>query len=329
MQGLTSPLWPVRYKPFPDELLSSWLVRLARGHGLRVQTFCNLIFGNQLQVWNRDIDRLGPDWLVDVLSERTGTPIETARVTTLRSFEGRVYPVFRTSGTLQWITTLQIFHRTRQGFGMQYCPQCLFEDQVPYFRKAWRVAFVTTCSRHQCMLRDRCRACGAGVAFHRGDMGSLQGQHRESIADCFACGTSLASDLVDPVVMDWLSGISASVMSGTQSVTDLDNLNVMRQLALLFLSRYSTVNLHDHVCSELALPRTELADGKLGFESRLLAERHHLIQLIGWMMMDLESRLRSAWRAKAVRYNHMLKDFDRAPQFYLEIVEGCANWRDI
>lgn len=333
MRGLTSPLWPIRYKPLPDELLSSWLVRLARGHGLRVQTFCNLIFGNQLQVWNRDIDRLGPDWIVDVLSERTGTPIEVARATTLRSYEGRLYPVFRSSGALQWITTLQMFHRTRQGFGMQYCPQCLLEDQIPYFRKEWRVAFVTTCSRHKCMLRDRCMACGAGVAFHRGDMGNLQGQHRESIADCFACGEGLASGLVDPIepyvpeVLNWLSGVSTSVMSSDPSASDFDNLNVMRQLALLFLSRYSTVRLHDHVCGELGLQPVLLAYEKLGFESRLLAERHHVIQLIGWLMMDLESRMRSAWRAKAVRYNHMLKDFDRAPDFYCKIVGGFANWR--
>lgn len=335
MRGLTSPLWPIRYKPLPDELLSSWLVRLARGHGLRVQTFCNLIFGNQLQVWNRDIDRLGPNWIVDVLAERTGTPIEVARATTLRSYEGRLYPVFLSSGVLQWITTLQLFHRTRQGFGMQYCPQCLFEDLVPYFRKEWRVAFITTCSRHQCMMRDRCVACGAGVAFHRGDMGSLQGHHRESIADCFACGTSLASDLVDPaesnepIVMDWLTGISKTVLSVGKSTEGLDTLNVMRQMALLLLSRYPSVKLHAHVCSELALPPIELAPGHISFESRTLAERHHVIQLVGWLMMDLESRLQGAWRAKAVRYNQMLKGFDRAPQFYLEIVEGFANWRDI
>ena len=172
------------------------------------------------------------------------------------------------------------------------------------------------------------------MAFHRGDMGSLQGHHRESIADCFACGESLASGLVDsiepyvPEVMNWLSGVAASVMSSIPSATNSDILKVMRQLALLFLSRYSTVKLHDHVCGQLGLQPVALTYGKHGFESRLLAERHHVIQLIGWLMMDLESRLRSAWRAKAVRYNHMLKDFDGAPQFYLEIVEGFANWRE-
>lgn len=84
-RGVRVALWPIRYKPLPDELLSSWLVRLAHGHGLKVQTFCNLMFGNRRQVWNRDIDRLAPDWLVEALALHTGTPMELARRTTRSS----------------------------------------------------------------------------------------------------------------------------------------------------------------------------------------------------------------------------------------------------
>lgn len=113
MRGFTSALWPIRYKPLPDELLSCWLVRLAHGHGLKVQTFCNLIFGNQRQVWNRDIDRLAPTWLVDELILRTGISPELAWGTTLRAYEGVLYPKFRLAGTLQWILTLKLYHRTR------------------------------------------------------------------------------------------------------------------------------------------------------------------------------------------------------------------------
>lgn len=333
MRGLTQPLWPIRYKPHPDELLSSWLVRLARGHGLRVQTFCNLIFGNKLQVWNRDIDRLGPDWLVDALSERTGTPIDVARGTTLRSYEGWLFPSFKPSGALQWMTTLQMYHRTRQGFGMQYCPKCLHEDTDPYFRKAWRVAFITTCPKHNCMLRDRCTACGAGIAFHRCDMKGQDGEYREAISDCYACGASLASDFGEaiegyhPEVIAWLAILSLSVSAGTHNRGEAGAINVMRQMAILLTSRFSIVRLHAHVCEVLMAPEMDLIRGKVPIESRTLAERHHLIQLIAWLMMDLEPRLRSAWRAKAVRYNHMLKDFENAPKFYLKIVEGFQNWR--
>lgn len=333
MRGLTEPLWPIRYKPHPDELLSSWLVRLSRGHGLRVQTFCNLIFGNRLQVWNRDIDRLGPDWIVNVLSDRTGTPIEDARATTLRSYECWLYPAFRASGHLQWITTLQMFHRTRQGFGMQYCPMCLYEDEDPYFRKAWRVAFITTCPKHQCMLRDRCPECGAGVAFHRGDMGHPDDQHRESISDCYACGTSLggrtggAIERYDGAVLDWMLALSQSVVSGDRNFGAPGEINVMRQMAVLLTAQSSTVKLHKHVCDMLAVSEMSLISGRVAVEARTLAERHHLVQLIGWLIQDLEPRLRQAWRAKAVRYNHMIKDFEWAPQYYLDLADKFSDWR--
>jgi hypothetical protein len=35
-------------------------------------------------------------------------------------------------------------------------------------------------------------------------------------------------------------------------------------------------------------------------------------------MVDLQPRLRMAWRAKAVRYNHLSKDFEDAPEWYLK-----------
>jgi len=161
MNGLTSPLWPIRYRPLPDELLSSWLVRLAHGHGLKVQTLCNLIFGDQRQVWNRDIDRLAPMWLITELCRQTDTPFDVAWATTLRTYEGWLYPKYRSSGMLHWILMLNMYHRKRQGYGMQFCPHCLASDPVPYLRKSWRVAFNTVCAQHGNLLADRCPACGA------------------------------------------------------------------------------------------------------------------------------------------------------------------------
>ena len=148
MQGLTTSLWPIHYKPLPDELLSCWLVRLAHGHGMKVQTFCNILFGNRLQVWNRDIDRLAPPWLVDELSRRTGTPLSASYATTLRAYEGQLFTKSKDSGALAWIQTLKMYHRKREGFGLQFCGACLADRPMPYFRKAWRVAFNTICTKH-------------------------------------------------------------------------------------------------------------------------------------------------------------------------------------
>lgn len=337
MRGFTSPLWPIRYKPLPDELLSSWLVRLAHGHGLKVQTFCNLIFGNRLQVWNRDIDRLGPDWLVNELSARTGTPPEIAYGTTLRAYEGLLYPQFKLSGVLQWVLTLKMYHRKHEGFGLQYCPQCLREGEEPYFRKSWRVAFNTVCVTHKCMLRDRCPSCGAGVAFHRRDMGRTDAAATDSLAGCHQCGFDLREAGMEPIISydkqasDWLATLCRQLALGDsiQSVFDLDSFGVMRQLAMLLTSQYPTVRLHAHVCDRLGVPEVQMTKDRIAIETRPLHERHHLVQLLAWLMMDLEPRLRMAWRAKAIRYNHLGKDFENAPGWYLKVVEGFSDWRRI
>lgn len=334
MKGFTSPLWPIRYKPLPDELLSSWVVRLAHGHGLKVQTFCNLIFGNRHQVWNRDIDRLGPDWLVNELSARTGTPLAIAYGTTLRAYEGWLYPRFKASGALQWIQTLKMYHRKFEGFGLQYCSQCLREGPEPYFRKSWRVTFNTVCVRHQCMLRDRCPNCGAGVAFHRRDMGHGDVVLADSMAGCHQCGFDLGEAGAEPIISydvqasDWHAGLCEQLTSpdSAQSI-ELDSFGVMRQFSMLLTSRYPTVKLHAHVCDQLGVLEMQLATGRVATETRSQHERHHLIQLVAWLMADLEPRLRMAWRAKAVRYNHFGKDFECAPEWYLKIVSNFADWR--
>jgi hypothetical protein len=191
MRNVKPSLWPIHYKPLPDELLSSWLVRLAHGHGLKVQTFSNLIFGNNHQVWNRDVDRLAPQWLVEELSLHTGTPLATAYATTLRAYEGLLYSQFKASGTLPWIQSLKIYHRKREGFGIQFCGMCLADGPQPYFRKRWRIAFNTICPRHQSMLHDRCPACGAAVAFHRMDIGQGCIVDTRSLANCHACSFTL------------------------------------------------------------------------------------------------------------------------------------------
>lgn len=335
MKGFTLPLWPIRYKPLPDELLSSWLVRLAHGHGLKVQSFCNLIFGNYFQVWNRDIDRLAPDWLLQELCERTGTPPEVGFQTTLRSYEGWLYPKMRTSSTLQWITSLQLHHRKFEGFGIQFCPKCLEEDQEPYFRKAWRVSLNTICTKHDCMLHDRCPECGVGVAFHRLDMKHPEFVPIESFATCHQCGFNLSRSGFEPVkcynleIGDWIRHLSNQFTTSliADKLLKLDTFDVLHHLAMLLTSRYSTVRLHDFAFKQIKTPEIRLHKGKAAFETRPLQERHHLMQLIAWLMDDLEEKLRLAWRLKAVRYNHLSKDFEGAPDWYLNIISKFADWR--
>ncbi len=333
MKGLTESLWPIRYKPFPDELLTSWLVRLAWGHGLKVQTFCNQVFGGRRQVWNRDVDRLAPDWLVGELAARTGTSWQIAYGTTLRAYHGQLYATFKASGPLTWIQTLKVYHRQRQGFGLQFCPVCLAEDDKPYYRKAWRVTFNTMCSRHRVMLCDRCPQCGMPVMFHRMEMGRGMFADHEHMDRCHACAFALAESPTqaiwgyDRAALEFHLELCRMVTESDASTVDLDVMRVLHHLVRLMLSRYATLSLREHVCTQLGLPDQLEISAKTHVETMPLNHRHHMVQLAAWLMVDLNERMGVAWRARAIRYNHMRKDFADPPHWYRDVVSRYSNWR--
>jgi len=133
---LSGQLWPVHPHPYQGECLSSWLVRITHANGMKVQTFCGEAFGREFQVWNRDIERLRPDWLLETLSKKTATRYYDVRQTTFYPFEGRLFHHYRAAGVLRWALPLVMYHRKRKGHGMQYCPLCLKEDKDPYYRTA-------------------------------------------------------------------------------------------------------------------------------------------------------------------------------------------------
>ncbi len=336
IRGLTSPIWPIHYKPLPDELLSSWLVRLAHGHGLKVQTFCNLIFGNNQQVWNRDIDRLAPTWLLGQLSYRTGAAPEIVWNTTLRAYEGLLYGKFRMSGTLPWILALKMYHRKREGYGLQFCPTCLAEDAIPYFRKRWRIAFNTLCLQHKSMLLDRCPKCSMAVAIHRVDMIRSQLTEITPVCCCHECGydfrqaPKISISSYDHQALSLL--LDANRMIHDDFREDqrwrLEHYEVMRQLCRVMTTRYKHVFLRKFVLEQLEAPDLPLTEGRISFEMRPIQERHHLVQLTSWLLVDLKPRITAAWLSHAVRYSVLLKDFEDAPKWYLEIARDLSNWRD-
>jgi hypothetical protein len=185
------------------------------------------------------------------------------------------------------------------------------------------------------MLHDRCSKCGASVAFHRLNVGQSSSLLIESLATCHQCGFDLRRAHTTPIVSynsqttEWHRILCIKMLSGQlqRDPVTLDVLNVMHHLIFMLSSRYAQVRLKEYVCERLNVADIPLTPGRLSFESRSLVERHHLIQLMAWLMIDLEPRLRAAWRAKAIRYNLMFKDFTDAPDWYLIIVEGFSDWR--
>lgn len=186
MQG---DFWYVRYKPLPDELLSSWLVRLAWGNCVKLNTFCTNLWGRYPNIWTQDVDRLGSEKVLRSLSQHTGTSRQRAFQTTLGAYEGTLYERHVRRGVSKWIMPIGLYMRTRKRHGQQFCPACLAEDIQPYFRRQWRLAFVVLCSEHGNLLWDHCPGCGGAVSFHEGDYRKWNLDKACPMTRCTICGT--------------------------------------------------------------------------------------------------------------------------------------------
>lgn len=162
---------PIHPHPISGELLSSWMTRLAIQNNFYLHEFYKTVMGIESALFTRDIDRLNVPGLVACLSKNTGLKEACIESCTLRSFSGILFESVNQNSHSRWILPQGIYHRTRKLKGLQYCPHCLAEDSVRYFRASWRLSFVTICSKHHCLLLDTCLSCQASVDYLRVGIG--------------------------------------------------------------------------------------------------------------------------------------------------------------
>lgn len=143
-------LLPFRPESFPDELFTSWLSRLARANStqysnlLYVVTDSNYKNKNQIRYSQRDLDRTCPTKLIDILSKQTGLSKTTIENLTLKSYQQQLPDL--------WLCG----NRSKKIGGLRFCPFCLKDNKILYYRKSWMLKFVTCCPIHKVLLHNRC-----------------------------------------------------------------------------------------------------------------------------------------------------------------------------
>lgn len=324
---LSGTLWPAHPRPLSGEILSSWFIRCAHANGMKAQTFAVRNFGHKRQLWNRDIDRLAPDWLLQTMSERTSTSLVAIEKMTALLFKGRLFNNKCMGGQLRWWLPLSMYHRTYTNFGVQYCPQCLAEDVIPYFRLGWRLAFYTFCPTHQILLHDRCCHCQQPVAFHRVELGKSNLLSADSLAHCWQCN-SLLSDAPKVAVEKWrrrpFEHWEALLCVIDRQFRDSGPINrarliLLHQMCRLIVSKSIAPNLQSYVCKITNQPFMELIESRSAFESRNIKERHYVVGLANWFCdSHTDSKLREAIQKRALRFNHIYRDLRDSDRGALE-----------
>lgn len=323
---LSGNLWPAHPQLLPDELLSSWIVRVAETNGIKLYTLTLGLFGDRLTPWHRDIDRLAPKWLLKAFCAKTGLNYWDAYHATLTGYRGYLYPRRQSCGQLRWILPISTFGLDRHGYGQQYCSVCLDEDIIPYFRRVWRVGFFTFCPIHGCMLLDACHECGFPVAPHRRDVGREVAESRD-LAHCQHCSADYRKAAYKEVtnaqpehvaLLRWMSsGLAADARY------NIGFFAVVHQLCKVLGTTANGGRLYRWVAEQLKTSQPMLNPSRIPVESRRVNERHALVSQALWILEDME-RLVAAWRANTVRFNHLLKDLEAPPKWY---VKTCLRLR--
>lgn len=175
--------------PLEDELLSSWIVRTAYAHKTHPHTFTNQYLNyRQHSFFLAQSDITLDEDMIKTIEEKSYHKID------IRSLMLTTY-----SGYIQE----NIYENNPATFFSQqkYCPACLREDKVPYFRKKWRVVFYNICHKHKCRLYEHCPSCKTKLDI------SKMYDNRLPYTHCHHCGFELKKGRKLPIHKKYSSSL--------------------------------------------------------------------------------------------------------------------------
>lgn len=310
--------FPLKVIPLDDELLSSWLIRVALEHKTVPSTFTNLYLPEtKNKLWAGDVDLHADDTLLERLSVKAAVPVETLLAMTFRSYEGvlfeRLHPA--TGGT-SFLLKMAMRGRWSRSPGIRWCPDCLLEDNCPYFRKKWRLSLFTVCLRHRKYLADRC-SCGKSLTLYK----SLWLDGRPNCPHCRADLADVAKEYrdVEYSIVDAEERIRQImddgyvVMGGVPVYTHL-YFRVLHHILRLLMNKKWGGRLWNEVGLELSVSRAK------AFERMVIVDQAKLIERAVWLLDEWPERFVDVCRRQRILSSALLHDLVDAPFWYWDVV---------
>lgn len=175
---------PIELKPYPDEILSSWLIRNSIANGSDPNSWVSGIWFNY-RAWTRDIDRYLPKDKIYKLSKITSLSEDQIRDMTLEPIIEKITHDHSLNAKRAWIHVIPTGNRgTTKINGMHFCKECL-KDKNLYIKKEWRLAWNVACIKHRELLLNKCQKCNRTFSPHKVDYINNQ------IYKCTNCGYDL------------------------------------------------------------------------------------------------------------------------------------------
>lgn len=182
--------------PLECEAISSWASRAALGMGLPLPELMSYLGWGGRSSGRRPNGGGGRNldlWLGECFSDMPFRddelfyPLEHARQLMAGIVSG------------QWAPAQVLLGDGAEG-RYRFCPMCLGEDRLPYFRQEWRFEGWRACWKHDCLMEDHCPSCGKHPSLPFSMLYAADHRGVGMLDECRYCGELLSS--AKPVRLD-------------------------------------------------------------------------------------------------------------------------------
>ncbi|MDN5079597.1 TniQ family protein [Aliarcobacter butzleri] len=152
---------------YPNETLSSWLIRGSILNGSQPNNWVHLLF-NDNRIWNKDIDRFLSEKKLVQISKYCSKSINEFKNMTLEPLIEKIFEKEKLNPLKSWSFVLSVGQRgSYKRNGMYFCPLCLSSEKKIYFRLENKLAWNTSCFLHNIKLLQRCENCNKNFTPHK------------------------------------------------------------------------------------------------------------------------------------------------------------------
>jgi len=289
---------PIELNPFPNEILSSWLIRNSIANGSDPSSWVSGVWFN-FRAWTRDIDRHLPPDKINKLSKITSLTPEQIRNITLEPTIEKISSNYSLNPKKSWLFIIPTGHRGGKRInGTYFCQDCLKERHF-YLKKQWRFAWNVACPIHKQLLLYKCPKCNEAFAPH------LINYQNTQIHKCAYCGYDLrlcTSTLANSEVLDFQEKLNEVVFSQKKILdfplveTNAKELFYTIRILLSFF-RYAAYSIkHKNIFKKFGINRKiDISNYSKGvsFESMSIQDRQQLLfitsRLSGFNLEEIEN----------------------------------------
>lgn len=272
----------IRTSLYPNESISSWLIRAALDCGTEPITFTGF-YWDKWRLWIYDLDRgfepIAPKIYEDIRALSFNQQVNLANhslYSVLRPINGESTLI---KGQAKWVISRGSRNRTFR-VGQSYCPCCL--EETPYLRNEWRLAWHFGCLKHRTLLETKCPHCGELYQPH------LLSADKRQLNHCYNCGNRLSvageklteTEIEALMLLDSVfktdSGFCFQQQVNAQTYFAILRyfINLIRRVTMVKPSHAIARFVEQLGISQMALCQTKTA---LTFEVLPVEERKHLI----------------------------------------------------